>query len=248
MKDAFENKAEDYANGRPSYPVEVLNKLIELGIKETSTIADIGAGTGLLTNLLCQLGCKVYAIEPSMEMLNECRNYCSSNNQLECICAAAEKTNLEDNSVDIITIAQAFHWFDKKRCQIEFKRILKENGYVVTVWNSLEEDSDFVKEYINIIHNYEIKTTAGNLYFNPDEEKLKFFGQDFMKSYFDNYQTTTLEELISNASSISYTPSKSDDKYNGMVEELTHLFNKYQESGEVTFQYKTEICIGQFTE
>ena len=63
MKEAFEKKAKDYANGRPSYPVEVLNKLMELGVKETSTIADIGAGTGLFTKMLCELGCHVYAIE-----------------------------------------------------------------------------------------------------------------------------------------------------------------------------------------
>ena len=157
-----------------------------------------------------------------------------------------EKTTLEENSVDVITVAQAFHWFDKEQCRIEFKRILKENGYVVTVWNSLEEDSAFIKEYVEIIHRYEIKMTAGNLYFNPDEEKLKFLGQDFVKAYFDNYQTATLEALISNVSSISYMPSKSDDRYTEMVEELTHLFNKYQQNGTVTFHYKTEVCIGQF--
>ncbi|MBP3904431.1 MULTISPECIES: class I SAM-dependent methyltransferase [Turicibacter] len=246
MKEAFNKKAKDYANGRPSYPVEVLNKLIDLGVKETSTIADIGAGTGLLTNMLCELGCHVYAIEPNDEMLNECKKYCASQTKLKCVCASAEKTTLEENSVDVITVAQAFHWFDKEQCRIEFKRILKENGYVVTVWNSLEEDSAFIKEYVEIIHRYEIKMTAGNLYFNPDEEKLKFLGQDFVKAYFDNYQTATLEALISNVSSISYMPSKSDDRYTEMVEELTHLFNKYQQNGTVTFHYKTEVCIGQF--
>lgn len=246
MKSEFNNKAKDYAKGRPTYPVEILDKLKELGVTENSTIADIGAGTGLLTNMLGELGCKVVAIEPNVEMLEECKAYCSLNSNIQCIFATAEETSLKDNSVDIITIAQAFHWFDKKLCKKEFKRILKEHGYVLTIWNSLEEDMVFEREYMNILHQYEIKTTAGNSYFDPDKEKLEFLGQDFVKVYYDNYQDITLEELICNASSRSYTPSKVNNEYDSFTKALKELFVKYEEGGKVTFHYKTEISIGQF--
>lgn len=247
MKNEFSNKSEDYAKGRPSYPIEILNKLTELGIGKNSTIADVGAGTGLLTNMLCRLGGKVFAVEPNPQMINECKKYCSDNTNIEYICASAEKTYIKENSIDVITIAQAFHWFDKELCKVEFKRILKENGYVITIWNSLEEDNNFEREYMNIIHQFEIKSTAGNLYFNPDKEKFQFFGQDFIKIFYDNYQIVTLESLISNALSISYTPSKLDSEYTRFVRQLNNLFIKYQENGKVTFHYKTEICICQFT-
>lgn len=246
MKTEFNNKAKDYAVGRPTYPEEILNKFKELGVNHSSTIADIGAGTGLLTHILCKLGCEVLAIEPNSEMLDECRNYCSNDTNIKYIAATAENTQLEDHSVDVITIAQAFHWFDKQLCRMEFKRILKDNGYIITIWNDMQEDTDFTKEYMNIIHKYEIKTTAGNTYFDPHKEKLNFFGQDYLKAYFDNWQRITEDELICNAVSLSYTPSKSDKDYEKFVNEIRNLFYRHQEKGKVKFHYKTEICIGQF--
>ncbi|RII35494.1 class I SAM-dependent methyltransferase [Clostridium chromiireducens] len=246
MENEFYNKAKEYAIGRPTYPEEILNIIKELGMGEQLTIADIGAGTGLLTHMLCRLGCRVLAVEPNFEMLNECRKYCSTNTNIEYINAPAEKTQLKEHSIEIITIAQAFHWFDKQLCKAEFKRILKENGYVITIWNDMQEESDFTKEYMNIIHKYEIRTTAGNSHFNPDKEKSNFFGQDYIKIYYDNWQTATEEMVICKALSLSYTPSKSDGDYDKFVQELNKLFSKYQQNGKVTFHYKTEVCICQF--
>lgn len=246
MENEFDNKAKEYAIGRPTYPEEILNRIKELGMGEQLTIADIGAGTGLLTHMLCRLGCRVLAVEPNLEMLNECRKYCSNNTNIEYINAPAERTQLKEHSIEIITIAQAFHWFDKQLCKAEFKRILKENGYVITIWNDMQEDSDFTKEYMNIIHKYEIRTTAGNSYFNPDKEKSNFFGQDYIKIYYDNWKTATEEMVICKALSLSYTPSKSDSDYDKFIQELNEMFSKYQQNGKVTFHYKTEVCICQF--
>lgn len=83
MRNEFNNKAKDYANGRPTYPKEILDKLIELGIDKNSNIADIGAGTGLFTNMLCELGSNIFAIEPNLEMINECKEYWSYVNILD---------------------------------------------------------------------------------------------------------------------------------------------------------------------
>lgn len=246
MKNEFYNKAKEYAIGRPSYPKEILNKIRELGILKESIIADVGAGTGLLTHVLCNLGCNVFAVEPNSEMISECKKYCSNDTNIKYICAPAEATEFKDNSIDIITVAQAFHWFDRKLCKVEFQRILKENGYVITLWNAMENDSEFINEYIDIIGRYEIKTTAGNSDFYPDKEKLEFFGQEYTKIYYDNVQTLIKEEIICNALSISYTPSKSDKEYKEFNRELLKLFSMYEENGKVTVHYKTEVCIGQF--
>jgi Xaa-Pro aminopeptidase len=79
-----------------------------------------------------------------------------------------------------------------------------------------------------------------------DKEKFDFFGEDFEKVYYDNYQRMTLDSLISNAVSISYTPSKADKEYNEFIDKVTDLFNRYNKEGYVTFHYKTEISIGKF--
>ena len=246
MKDEFNNKTKEYAIGRPSYPTEVLKTIRELGINEQSSIADIGAGTGLLTNLLGELDCNVLAIEPNEYMLQECKKYCSSNKNIEFINTSAEETTLKENSVDIITIAQAFHWFDKQLCKKEFQRILKEDGYVIILFNEMQPDSQLAKEYTSVLHRYKVKINAGISDFDPDKEKLDFFGQDYTKLYYDNWHTLTEEGFVGGALSLSYTPSKLDSSYEEFVAELHHLFLKYQQNERITLHYKTEVCICKF--
>lgn len=249
MKNEFNNKTKEYALGRPSYQTEVLKKIKELGINENSSIADIGAGTGLLTNLLGELGCNVLAIEPNEYMLEECKKYCSNNKTIEFINAPAEETTLKENSVDVITIAQAFHWFDKQLCKKEFQRILKKDGYVIILFNEMQLDSQLAKEYTSILHKYKVKTNAGiSADFDPDKEKFNFFGQDYTKLYYDNWHTLTEEGFVGGALSLSYTPSKQDSTYDEFVAELQKIFSKYQQNGKVAFHYKTEVCICKFTQ
>lgn len=243
----FYNKAKEYAIGRPSYPEEILYRIRDLEINEQSKIADIGAGTGLLTNLLGRLGCEVIAVEPNLEMLNECKEYCFNSKNIKFFNSSAEDTQLEEHSIDIITIGQAFHWFDKKLSQIEFKRILKDNGYVLTVFNEIQESNEFDYEYMTLLRKYTIKTTAGNAHFSPDDEKLNFFDKEYKKLCYDNQHLATEEIVLCNASSMSYTPTKLHSNYDNFVEELHNLFLKYQHNGYVTFHYKTEICICQFS-
>ena len=246
MKNEFYNKANEYAIGRPTYPEEIIKKIKELGIGKHSTIADIGAGTGLLTRMLNELDCMILAVEPNIEMLNECKKYCSTLTNIEYINAPAESTQIKEHSLDLIIIAQAFHWFDKDLCKAEFKRILKDNGYIIFLWNDMQIHNEFTKEYMSIIHKYKIKTTAAISNFDPDQEKYNFLGQEYEKIYYTNLQLLDLEGIIGNASSLSYTPSKLHSNYVEFERELKNLFFKYEEDGQVILHYKTEMCIGQF--
>ncbi|WP_421385323.1 class I SAM-dependent methyltransferase [Bacillus salacetis] len=247
MNNEFDNKTKEYALGRPSYPVDILRILRELGVNNQSVIADIGAGTGILTHMLGSLECSVLAIEPNQHMLDECRTYCKGYKNIQFIDAPAEETTLKENSVDIITIAQAFHWFDKQLCKREFKKILKEDGYVLILWNEMQTDSQLAQEYTSLLRKYRVKSTAGISNIDPDKEKLDFFGQDYTKVYFDNWQTVTEEGFIGGAMSLSYTPSKKDEIYADFASELRFLFSTYQQNDKVTFQYKTEVCICRFS-
>lgn len=224
MNNEFMNKAKEYALGRPIYPEEILTNINELGINGESVIADIGAGTGLLTNELGKIGCEILAVEPNIEMLNECKRYCLANTKIKYINASTERTQLPDHSIDIITIASAFHWFDKELSKVEFQRILKEDGYVILLWNSMQRDSDFAKEYLSTIGRYKIKNTSGIANVDPDKEKYDFFGQDYKKIYYDNWQQFTEEGVIANAISLSYTPSKLDSSYDEFIHELRICF------------------------
>lgn len=247
MNNEFDHKTKEYVIGRPSYPTEILKVIRDLGVNKQSTVADIGAGTGILTHMLANLECNVLAIEPNKQMIAECKKYCKEISNIQCIEASAEKTSLKENSVDVITIAQAFHWFDKHLCKEEFLRILKEDGYVVILWNEMQTDNPLAQEYTYVLNKYKVKTTAAIRNFDPDEEKFNFFGQDFTKEYYDNWQTVTLEGFVGNALSLSYTPSKLDDTYDEFVAELHQLFLKHQQNEKITFHYKTEVCVCKFS-
>ena len=246
MSHFFDGKVEAYSIGRPTYPKEILKIIANLVNGEESRIADIGAGTGLLTKMLSELNCHVIAIEPDENMLQECRQYCFNLKNIDFLHTTAEYTTLNHNSIDLITIAQAFHWFDKTRCKQEFQRILKDNGHVLLLWNEILEDSEMAQEYSKTLHQYKVKTTNAIASFNPDEEKRKFFGQDYMKLYYDHWHSVTEEGFIGGAVSLSYTPSQKSHTYMEFVQALHNLFSKYQKDGKILFHYKTEVCVCQF--
>ncbi|RIW32024.1 class I SAM-dependent methyltransferase [Bacillus salacetis] len=243
----FHGRSRDYAIGRPSYPREILQLLKEKGINERCTIADIGAGTGLLTKILAETGSQVLAIEPNGEMLKEGRDYCFYDNNIEFVHAAAEETGLKDNSVDLITIAQAFHWFDKKKCKVEFQRILKEDGCVMIVFNEMRMDGRLPEEYTGLLHRFKVKENAGISDLDPDEEKMKFFGKAYTKSLYDYEHTLTEEAFVGGALSLSYTPSKTDERYGEFIEALRQLYKKHEQEGMITLRYKTEVCLCGFS-
>jgi len=138
-KEWFGNRVENYVKFRPSYPTDAVDCIIQqTGVNDQSVIADLGSGTGKFTRLLLEHGLSVLAVEPNDNMreasekeLSEFAGFCS-------VSASAENTMLADNSVDLITVAQAFHWFDQDACKSEWLRILRPNGYVALVWNRRE--------------------------------------------------------------------------------------------------------------
>ena len=145
-KEKFTSKVSDYVKYRPKYPSEFINYLVnELGVSR-SVIADIGAGTGILTKLLAAKVKKIYAVEPNLNMRSACEGYCSEFENFVAVDGSAENTSLFDKSIDFITVAQAFHWFDRTKTKIEFQRILKTKGKVILVWNSRVAENEFIKE------------------------------------------------------------------------------------------------------
>src|SRR4030042_737804 len=136
-RDKFTDKAGHYMKYRPSYPLEFINYLINATeMNRDSVVADIGAGTGILTKLLAGKVKKIFAVEPNSDMLMKCMKHLKGIKNFTGIDASAENTTLPDGSVDFITVAQAFHWFDKEKAKTEFKRILKTGGKVIIIWNN----------------------------------------------------------------------------------------------------------------
>src|SRR5437667_1466655 len=112
----FSSRVEDYVRFRPSYPWEIVIVLREkCELSPASIVADIGSGTGIFTRLLLENGNRVFAVEPNAEMRRAGEEYLSGYPGLTSITGTAEATTLPTSSVDLITSAQAAHWFAREK-------------------------------------------------------------------------------------------------------------------------------------
>jgi len=133
----FTGKAALYNKARLSYAKEFVDYLYgKIGFNSDCTVADIGSGTGIFTKHLLEKGSRVLAVEPNDDMRRYTKINLSHYTNLHTIKGTAENTTLEDESVDFITVAQAFHWFDMLNFRKECSRILKPKGKVILIWNS----------------------------------------------------------------------------------------------------------------
>ncbi|MEQ1936345.1 MAG: methyltransferase domain-containing protein [Fimbriimonadaceae bacterium] len=135
----FSNRVEDYAKYRPRYPEALGDFLADFGLKPGATVLDAGSGTGLFSDLLLSRGACVIGAEPNEGMRREAEVRLSDNKRFTSLAKSAEGTGLPAESIDLITAAQAFHWFDVTATKQEWKRILKPGGWVALVWNERDD-------------------------------------------------------------------------------------------------------------
>ena len=129
--------ANDYVN-RVGYSLPVLNAIIRyigLDHQRSSSVADVGAGTGKLTENLISLNLTGYAIEPNDAMRAQGIRLFGDNKQFEWRQGTAECTGLPDASVDHVFMGSSFHWTNPPESLREFHRILKPNGWFTALWN-----------------------------------------------------------------------------------------------------------------
>ncbi len=243
----FTGKATIYAKARPSYPSEFIDYLYsDVGINIDSAIADIGSGTGILSKALLEKGSDVYCIEPNKDMRKIAENNLAHYPNFHSVNGTAEKTTLDMGSVDFITVAQAFHWFDVGSFKAECQRILKHNRKVILVWNSRESTSELVKESAFIFKKYcpNFYGFCGGLE-HVDINIAKFFNNNFEQIFFSNDLIFDKAKFIQRCLSASYSLKETDSEYKSFVSELEMLFDKYAANEMLTMPNKTEAYIGQ---
>ena len=142
---SFGSAAAAYERGRPSYPPEAIDWLLPTGARK---VLDLGAGTGKLTTRLVERGLDVVAVDPVPDMLEVLRASLPETPALE---GTAEEIPLDDNSVDAVLVAQAWHWVDPERAIPEVARVLRPGGRLGLVWNTRDERLGWVRELGEII-------------------------------------------------------------------------------------------------
>jgi SAM-dependent methyltransferase len=147
-----------YARGRPSYPTGAVDFIAgELGIGPGEKVLDLAAGTGKFTALLVPTGAEVVAVEPVREMGDQLR---ASVEGVEVLEGTAEAIPLPDVSVDAVTVAQAFHWFDADTALIEIARVLRPGRGLAMVWNRRDESVGWVKRMNELIRWHEFNKSS----------------------------------------------------------------------------------------
>lgn len=244
----FNNHAQDYHKYRPRYPEAIITYLeSNIGLKKTHAIADIGSGTGIFTELFLRNGYPIAAIEPNAEMRLEAEKTFTDLNLLKSMDGSAEHTGLADGSVDLITVAQSFHWFDFEATQKEFKRILKPGGHILLVWNILQQRSPFLKAYQELKNKYaDDKPYAKQV----DEDLISRFFEPyhFVKQEIYHSRLLNLDELLGYFRSSSYSPIVGESNYPTLVKDIAKLFDEFEKDGHVKLEYDTKMYYNGMTE
>ena len=159
----------------------------------------------------------------------------------------AEKTNLESASIDFVTAAQAFHWFDANNTRAEFVRILKPGGYIALIWNERQLDStQFLREYENLLIDH-AKDYERVRHENIDQEKLDdFFQTGYERATFPNEQVFDFEGLRGRVLSSSYMPAENDPSFPALEKDLRAIFTNYSEQDRIKVFYDTNIYYKQY--
>lgn len=148
----FQAGAAAYERGRPGYPAGAIEWLrAELDVRPGRTVADVGAGTGKLTRELVRTGAEVVAVEPVPGMRGVLERVVPEARVLD---GTAETMPVADSSVDAITVAQAFHWFDVPRTLAEFYRVLRPGRRFAVIWNRRLRDDPLHVAINRIIEPY----------------------------------------------------------------------------------------------
>jgi ubiquinone/menaquinone biosynthesis C-methylase UbiE len=239
-RDRFSGSAGGYARYRPSYPVTIVDWVVaEADVRLGERVADVGCGTGILTRRLAARGLDVVGIDPNEDMLAEAR---AAGGGATFRRGEAAATGLDEASVALVTVGQAFHWFDIDAALAEFHRVLRPRGHVAAIWN-LRGESPFMADYEGLLrrfsHEYSVleswEQSLEQLRRHPRVESPRDREEP-------NAQRFDFEGLHGRAWSSSYIFRGVKDR-EGFDAALRALFDVHAQDGILEFPYRTVALV-----
>ena len=224
----FDGYAKDYAAGRPDYAMELIECMYgKHGISKDSVIADIGSGTGKFARHLIERGSEVFCVEPNDDMRQTAERELSEFPNFHSVKGDAEMSGLPDQSVDFITTAQAFHWFNVERFREECRRILRPGGKVFLIWNMRDESELLNSEMRGIYEKYCPDFRGFNGGIKKDDERIKaFFKNGYEYISFDHPLFLDRDTFIARSLSGSYSLKEGDKDFGVYMSEIKAVFEK----------------------
>lgn len=247
FKSVFSPKAADYAASRPDYPTALVATLRgELTAGLDSRIADVGAGTGLLTQGLLDLGCAVTSVEPNADMRAEADRRLAGRPGYRSIAGSAEALPLPDRSLDLITAAQAFHWFEIERTRAEFLRVLKPRGQVALIWNDRVLDAPLHVALDDIFAQFGGAQRGALLAHENRADVPRFFRHGAKRELsWPHVQRLDQDGCVSFVFSRSYMPRRETDAGRESERLARSVHARFARNGFVDVPYRTVLILGR---
>lgn len=236
----FQAAAAAYELARPGYPDEALEALAtELGVEVGTRVCDLAAGTGKLTRRLVELGASVVAVEPVDAMREQLQTAVPAAEAIE---GTAEAIPLPDASVDVVTVAQAFHWFGAPAALAEIARVLTPGGGLALLWNERDEATAWVAEMSRLIHWHErtvsryqhvhwAAVVAASQRFTPLEERSHSWDHPMTRG--------VLADRVRSISYIALMPPTDRER---LVAEVTQLVCRLPEPFPMPYLCRVQWC------
>ena len=206
-----------YDRVRPRYPVEALRWMLTVEPHGSGPlrVVDLGAGTGILTRQLLELGHDVVAVEPDAGMRAKLDD---SLGRAIARDGSAERIPLAGGEADAVVAGQAYHWFNRDLAHDEIARVLRTGGAFAPVWNERDERVDWLKRLSEI--------TDGR----PEETEVNDFGPRFTAvehATFPFVLTSDEQQLVELMQSRSYYLSAPPERQRRMADEIRRLVREH---------------------
>lgn len=232
----FSAAADVYERARPGYPEEAVIWLTErLGIGPGRDVLDLAAGTGKLTRQLVPLGARIVAVEPLDEMRAELEKAVPG---VEALSGTAEAIPLPNGSVDAVTCAQAFHWFQADEALHEVHRVLRPAGSVALLWNVRDEDDLLQVRIDEILEPHRIEFPGGSLDWPEALDRSRLFGPvDHMTWPYE--RELTASSIVDGVSTTSFVAAMPAERRAALLAEVLEAIPG--EGDPITFRYVTDV-------
>ena len=230
---SFGAVADAYERARPGYPDDAVRWLAG---DEPCDVVDLGAGTGKLTRSLVALGHRVSAVEPLEEMLDRLRVAVPA---AAALLGSAESLPLPDGSADVVTCAQAFHWFDPERALPEIARVLRPGGRIALVWNTRDDAQAWVAELTETVIGRSEFRDDGVVAVTGSIDDSGLYGP-VERASFRHVQLLGRGDLVELVRSRSQCAVLSEDERRPVLERVGTMFDTHARDGVLAMPYVTE--------
>ena len=242
----FSNKVSEYVASRPDYPAALIDDLARLPITEDMHIADVGAGTGIFTKSLLDRGWRVCAVEPNAAMRAAADLTLKPYPRYRSVAGSAEATTLTDQTIDLITAAQAFHWFDIEPTRREWLRILRPQGQIALVWNDRLLTDPLQRDLEAVFSDFGGGKRDAVLAREDRSSVEQFFGSGTARKHtYPHEHRLDQEGFTSLGLSRSYMPPRDTPEGQRALDVLSQLFQRHATVGFVTVRYRTVMSVGR---